>query len=409
MKSRVRSRRLVSLLVLLVGSAQADVIRLKNGGELRGSLQQVDEQQISIQTVAGSIVTVSQQTVHFVTRRSKLAEEYETRLKALPKSADSHWLLADWCRANRLKKQQRWQARNVLLHNPNHIKARRLLGYKRVGTSWTTSARENRKRGYVKMGRKYVPRQTRDAIARTAAEEEQQADWTRRISQLASAIDSGNQSALNDLNFIRDPMALAGLTSFFRESPAPVARMVYVRTLGQIKHPAALAPLVEQAILDSSDEVRTAAIESIPRTQTDSALRLLQQFLDDGDYYVVQRAAVALGAFDDPDSVEMLIEALITLHEYSTRPSAAEEVQQRAVDLLNKNDLTPAELHLVLQTSIIPPRAVEATIEESNGRIQVLYPHRNEAVLASLVALTGEDFGFDQRSWRLWFDSKHNR
>jgi hypothetical protein len=402
----VRYCRLSSFCIAILATgvfAEADVIRLKTGGELRGTIQTIDGQQVSIRTIAGSTVTVHRNTVQFVTHRSTIAEEYETRLKTLPNTAEAHWRLAEWCRANRLKPQRIWQARKVLLSDPNHVKARRLLGYKRDGVKWTTSARENRKRGYVKLRRKYVPRQTRDAIARTAAEKERQANWVRQISRLANAVDAGDASAINEIAFIRDPMALSGLTSFFRESPSQAVRRAYVTALGQIKHPAALAPLVEQAVLDSSDEVRTAAIASIPQEEVESVLRILEDFVNDGDYYVVQKAAAVLGAFDHPDAIEMLIESLITFHEYSTRPSAAPEVQQRAVDLLNKDDLSPPELLLVLQTSVIPPRAVEATTEESNGRIQVLYPHRNRAALASLVALTGEDFGFDQRLWRLWF------
>ena len=69
------------LMTLAIGSSTlADIVRLKTGGELRGSIGSADDQQISITTLAGTTLSLPTDAVHFLLRRSDTEEEYETRL-----------------------------------------------------------------------------------------------------------------------------------------------------------------------------------------------------------------------------------------------------------------------------------------------------------------------------------------
>ncbi len=391
------------------GSVNADVLRLRNGGEIRGSIQSNDEQDFTARTATGSTLGLSADEVHFFVRRSDIEEQFETRLRQAENTADAHWQLAEWCRLNKLKPQRIWQAQRVLLCDPNHVEARRLLGYIHTEEGWTTRERQGWQRGYVKSGSRFVPRQTRDTIARTPREKESQATWLSRMGRLANAIDAADEAALAELASVRDPMALAGLTAYFRESNSVAARKAYVTALAKTKHPAMIPPLVEQAVFDVSPDVRQMAARLIPHDQRKTATRLLAEYLRSNKNQTVQQAAAALGVVAHEDSIDPLIESLITLHEYTTRASAAKEAQLRAANLLNKPNLTPGEVLIVLQTGIVPSPGVESTTEESNGQIQALYPHRNEAALAALKELTDEDFGFDQRTWRLWFRSEKRK
>ena len=400
----------VILMTLAIGpSTLADIVRLKTGGELRGSIGSADDQQISITTLAGTTLSLPTDAVHFLLRRSDTEEEYETRLATLPNTVEAHLDLADWCKANRLRSQRQQQLRQVLLIDPNHEGVRKLLEYTRDGVLWKTRDHILRERGLVRTRRKYITRQERDSLAETTAEKEQQAAWSRQMSRIAEGIRARDANAVAAIREVRDPMAIAGLTAFFREALEPAVRDAYVFALGQIKHSGALPPLVEQAVLDTVPQIRTNAAILITEARAEEATAMLIKYLEVEDNQTVQNAADALGLLGHPKSLAPLIEALVTQHQYSTRPSAAEEVAVRAADLLNRPDLTPAEIVVVMQASLTPLRGVVATTDESNGRVQLVYPHRNTSVLTALKRMTGQDFGYDQRTWRLWLRAQSRR
>jgi hypothetical protein len=398
------------LLLLTAGPrAAADIVRLKTGGELRGSIRFADDQQINFVTLAGTTLSLPADVVHFSLRRSDLEEEYETRLAKLPNTVEAHLDLADWCKANRLRAQRQQQLRHVLTIDPNHEGVRKLLEYTRDGVLWKTRDQILRERGLVRTRRKYITRQERDSIAETTAQKEQETAWSRQMARIAEGIRAGDPNAVEAIRQVRDPMAIAGLTAFFREASEPAVRDAYVFAIGQIEHPKALPPLIEQAVLDTVPQIRTNAAALITKERAEAATALLVRYLEVEDNQTVRNAADALGLLGHPKSLAPLIEALVTQHQYSTRPSAAAEVAARAADLLNRPDLNPAEIVVVMQAGLTPRRGVDATTDESNGRVQLVYPHRNANVLAALRRMTGQDFGYDQRTWRLWLRAQSRR
>ena len=59
----------VILTALAIGpSTLADIVRLKTGGELRGSIGSADDQQVSITTLAGTTLSLPTDAVHFSLR-----------------------------------------------------------------------------------------------------------------------------------------------------------------------------------------------------------------------------------------------------------------------------------------------------------------------------------------------------
>ena len=100
---------------------QADVVWLKNGGELRGLVGLVTEDEVVIRTEAGTKATIPAGEVHFVAHRSVAEDEFERRLAELPNKAAAHWQLAQWCKQNRLRDQFKRQLRQVLILSLIHI------------------------------------------------------------------------------------------------------------------------------------------------------------------------------------------------------------------------------------------------------------------------------------------------
>ena len=198
---------------------------------------------------------------------------------------------------------------------------------------------------------------------------------------------------------------MAALAAWLRDLPDSEVRLAYVRTLARIRHKVVLPPLIEQGVADSDPEIRREVAQIIPPESRSDAVRLASEYLQAADNETVRRAAELLGRMGDPDAVPALIDALITLHDYGVRPSADPEVRQRAVDLMNVEALTPEQVVTVMQAGVTPRGGALVTSPEANGRLLALYAHRNPAVLQALRRITGEDFGFDRWTWRLWVKS----
>jgi hypothetical protein len=98
---------------------------------------------------------------------------------------------------------------------------------------------------------------------------------------------------------------------------------------------------------------------------------------------IINRAGVALGRMKDPSCIDTLIEYLRTIHDQ------------------------------VIQQPPGGPGAMNATFNKNGGgggglamnqKPTVLHiPYNNQGVLDALVAITGQNFGFDQRAWHTWY------
>ena len=395
--------------VIVPSPVVADIVRLAKGGELRGQLGEVKSDTLEITTDAGTVVAIPTDQVHFFVRRSPLEDEFERRFAATPSTADAHWQLGQWAKENRLHDQYRRQLKQVLVRDASHKQARKVLGYVRERGQWRTREQSFLKRGYVKVKNRFITRAQRDSVGKSDADQQTETQWVQQVATLFEAINNGNPQAIQQLRGIHDPLAISGLTSYFREAANPAVRKLYVEVLGGIPSDAIVGPLVDQAVMDQSAEVRTAAMTAIPAETLPRAAVAARLYLRAESNSVVREAGRLLGGLKTKTSVEPLIEALVTLHDYSTRPSASPKTRERAANLLNKYPLPPEDILKVMQTGLTPKGATVATDDDSDGRVQVLYPHQNQEVLAALVAITGENFGYDQRTWRLWLRSKRAR
>ena len=92
-------------------SVCADVIRLKNGGEVRGQIDRSTlrsgSKSFTIETLSGAVVIVDRKHLQFIVRRPLMVEVYETRAKQTADTVETQWELANWCSENRLAEQYR--------------------------------------------------------------------------------------------------------------------------------------------------------------------------------------------------------------------------------------------------------------------------------------------------------------
>ncbi|HEY4260547.1 MAG TPA: hypothetical protein VGM98_10310, partial [Schlesneria sp.] len=91
---------------------QADLVKLLNGGELRGRItggtatSRLNAESIMIETLSGVVVSVARADMKFLTMRPVVVEEYETRARRMSDTLQAHWDLSEWCRQQSLSKQR---------------------------------------------------------------------------------------------------------------------------------------------------------------------------------------------------------------------------------------------------------------------------------------------------------------
>jgi HEAT repeat protein len=416
-----RFTRWLALLLLAAGahSANADLIRLKNGGEIRGKLHSghTRDPLVTIDTLSGGTVVVRQEQVEFTTIRSLNVEQYETRARSVPNTVDARWELAEWCRQNRLRAQRDEQLELLLTLDPEHAEAHKALGHVQENGEWMTRAQQMTARGYVQHKGKWVTAQELDLLEKSEAERAAEEEWFSKVYAwtrwAAGRNERQRQQGRAHLLEIVDPAAVAALTSHMADHEESAIRELFVNVLADIPGPKPVRPLVARSLFDDVEPVRLAAIAAIKPDQYEPAMAMYVPALLSNDNPVVNRAAMALGEIGDQRVVPALIDALITSHSYKIEVPVNDAIGVAlgpgGATLADPNAISqylPPEIEIQLRTGQLPFGAVvlpPTGIPQRTRAVRVQGQLKNTEVLAALERLTGQNLGYDERSWKLWW------
>jgi hypothetical protein len=234
--------------------------------------------------------------------------------------------------------------------------------------------------------------------------------WVR---WLGGGNDRQRQQGVAALREIRDPAAVWALTEHMAEHQDPSVRRFFVEILAGIAGERTVGPLTDRALYDTDPGVRLAALEGIAADQYLAAATACVPALRNSDNDIVNRAAAAIGKFNDVRAVPALIEALVTQHSCQIQVPV-----QNAVTVINGpngvqfsdpnlvSPYLPIGIDLALRTGQLP---FGVQVIAPNGSTTTWRTYRVQAqlqnvdVLATLEALTGQNFGYDERTWKLWW------
>lgn len=415
--------------VLLISPAglRGDVIRLKNGGEVRGLVERsnlgVNQPRVVIQTLSGGRVVVGRDDVEFVSPRSLKVEEYETRARSLPDTVEAHGELAEWCRKNLLKDQRTEQLEAILDLDSGHPETHKALGHVLQNGSWLTRDEWMASRGYIKYKGRFVTQQELDLLEKSAAEREAEREWFPKVRLWfgwASGSNVERQSdGINRLRSIDDSNAVPALTNVMGKHRDDDVRLLYVERLGAMQGPKPVRLLVERSLLDEDQEVRGTARGGIKPDQFELALDYYVPELKHDSNSVVNRAAAAIERMGDINVAPYLIEALVTEHKWKAQVpvhsastvgmSSDGQVGMLAPSTISGAGMLPADVEVALRTGQLPYGAIVVPPPGMRPRTRtVTYKAdlKNEQVLSALQKITGQDFGYNKRDWQVWWATR---
>ena len=309
--------------------------------------------------------------------------EYDKIRPTYPDTVEGQWKLAQWCHEHELATQGKTHLRRVIELDPDNVDARRLLGYSKMEGKWMTEEEWRTSQGYRRYKGQWKLPQEIELAEGKRKQELAEKEWFQKIKQWRGWLDRDRaKQGRENLLKIEDPMAVKSLALNLRNEGSQEVRLIYVETLGRIHTPASDATLAVTSIDDESEDVRLAAVEVLQKAPTDLVVAYYVGKLRDKENVTINRAAMALGRMRDPTAINPLIEALITVHKRKVGGSGG-----------------PGSMTTTFGTHGTPGGGMSMNTPPKIIRFEM----QNQSVLDALVALTHQNFSFDQRAWRTWW------
>ena len=381
----LRTLLLALLLSLLAPSSAmwADIFELTHGGRVTGVLvERGPDEEYVVRTDSGAVVTLTKAQVHKVTEVDDNLLEYEQRSRTMADTVDAHRQLAQWCKRHKLTNLRDHHLQRILQLDPNDKEVRKSLGYQMHKGHWLTRDQIMEERGLRHYDGAY---RTEQDIAlrerekkRTAAE----TDWFRRIVTWRRWLDKRrSEEAVQNMREIRDLHAAPAVVKLLDREENRRVRELYLSTLGELKHPAAIEKLVQLSLEDPKGEVRQQCLDHLLRVHQPISLTPYVKALKDRNNAIVLRAAEALERIGNAAAISPLIDALVTTHRV-TNPNAP-----------------PGEFN-----ASFSPTGGGAGFSFGGGNKVYKEDKQNLTVWRALVELSeGQNFEYNERAWRRWF------
>lgn len=400
----------------------ADLIKLNSGGEIRGKLLPLSktgsDETRTMQTLTGGSITVNAQQIKFITNRSLSIENYESKSREIEDTVEAHLKLAEWCSKNHLRAQRKQEMEHIIRLDPDHSKARASLSYTKRDGEWMTRDEAMRKNGYIKYKGRYVSSAELELLEKNEADLVEERKWNKKVKLwliwINSRSPSQNQEGLKNIQSITDPNAVAALARLMGKHKNINVRSLLISTLAHITGDKPLRPLAQLVLTDPSQSIRTYALEVLSKRDATKAIAFFIEALKNKSNIIVQRAGAGLEMIGDQSVVPELISALITNHTYRVRvPDTSSTYSYNTNGTFgNSGVFLPPDIEAGLLAGRYPNGVIVLPSQQPKVQmrtVSIKHAHQNESVLLALQKITKQNFGYNERTWRLWWASEQNK
>ncbi len=153
----------LSVLLVCLATAFADVVVLKDGRRLEGKIVKETEDTVTLRGKYGE-VEISRDEIAAIERGPTSLEEYRRRASQVKGTAEAHYELGRWCMEKGLKTEAGKHYREALKIDPAYSPAGKALGYEEVDGKWLSPDEAKKARGLVEFEGKWITKEERDRI-----------------------------------------------------------------------------------------------------------------------------------------------------------------------------------------------------------------------------------------------------
>lgn len=370
----------------LPARSHAEVFVLRNGGRIEGQITNPEESPRKTYVVkldSGASVTLEKSQVKEVIRRRPEEIEYDKIRSKYEDTAEGQWSLSEWCREHHLSVERKKLLKHILELDPEHVQARRGLGYVRSDGQWKTHDEVMTERGYVRDGRgKWKLPQEIELSEERRNNELKVREWYTKLKRWRGWLDSDRAAeAIESINAIEDPYAVDALAHYLKEDTVEANRKLYIETLGRINVPQSYRAMAQCYMVDPSDEIRQTCLDYLDNEPRPAVVEVYVKALKHKENVIVNRAAVGLARMKDPSAIGPLIDALITSHKFR---------------LPNQPGTTTSSFGTTGNSFSYGKRPEFMVVKL-----------QNQDVLDALVILSdGANFQYDVAAWKKWLARK---
>ncbi len=373
------------LLAALEG--RADTVVLENGGTLHGQVikdAKLGRSRLAIDSEYGRVL-IDRRQIDRIDSESPAESEYRRRSPTVSDTVEAQFALAAWCRDNGVRDGMQRHLRRVLELAPDHAEARALLGYQQVDGGWKTRDQVLAARGLVRYENEWCTPQEVAILKRQAAAEAVRIAWRKRLAGWRADLNHSNpdvaRAAEESLESIDDPAAIGGLLRLAGDEPNPAIRRKLIDTIGRLGTPPGLSAMAQVVLTDADQEARVIALDHLVRDGSPGLASPFVGALRSKDNRVINNAAEALAILGSRPTIEPLIDALVTTHQWRVGNDSGGD-----------------------QYSV---NSGSGTFGFGGGGAKdVKKDLPNPKVLSALVALTNVNYQYNKAAWREWLASQ---
>lgn len=394
---------------LLAGIVNADVIYKTNGGKVEGDI-------VDGETTA-THVTIKSRFGKFKFSRNEIkdieftqtpAETYKEVAKKYKETAEDQFKLALWLLDNRYRDEYLTTLEKVIALDPEHKEARQRLGHSKQDGKWMTRDEAMASRGYVKHKGKWVLPQEKELAQQKSAAKEAQQEFFRQIrvwqKWLRQPDENRQSEATAALLKIRDPAAVKPLVDILGDRGNDNERRLLVDVLKEISGHESTAGLALVAMNDKVEANRSAAVELLVDRKTPKLVHDIAVYLKNNDNQKVRNAAAFLEKVGDPSVVPALVDALVTTHKHVVETSLMDQAKAAGGYQFKPRSTYILPNGAIIRPSNVNPYSMQGGVMAGPAPAAQVFieEQRNVEALKALVAITGQDFGYNKARWGAW-------